>query len=600
MALARWIYTTTTMNKAKGVICTFLLGFTLCQPATLAFGDSTTQRPNIVLILADDVALMDFGVYGGEAATPNIDKLANHGTLFTNHHASPMCAPSRAMLMTGYDSHLTGVPNLPLFLPPEYTGKPGYSGVLNDKVKTVATRLKNNGYHTFMTGKWHLGHTPTSLPSQRGFDRTFILNASGADNYEHKAYLPTQSKPPWYEDGQEIDLPDDFYSSRNLVDKMIEFMEEAPEDDDPFFSFLSFQAIHIPVQAPKEFVDKYIGVYEKGWSELRQKRFERAKELGLIPATSSLGEMLPFLLTWDALSPEDKKMKANAMAVNAAMLEAMDFHIGRYMDYLEQKGKLDNTVFIITSDNGPEGSDAVQVTGMGLWMQSVGYHRDNERLGQKGYFGFIGPEFASAAAGPSAFFKFYAGEGGLRTPLIFSGPGIPVGQKKQAFSFITDITPSILDIAGIEISPHTSDLPLTGKSLYPVLQNQEERVYQADESIGMEAAAQAALFRGDMKLVRNGNPYGDGVWRLYNLKNDPGETKDLASTYPELFEEMMNDYTDYCVKYCVLVMPKDYDVYKEIQYKFLRKLRDNGWPWMLGIGLLLVFFLIRRRRYNHA
>lgn len=579
---------------------TLLFGLLFFTCATLALADSTTRRPNIVLILADDVGLMDFGVYGGEAATPNIDKLANKGTIFTNHHASPMCAPSRAMLMTGYDSHLTGVPNLPLFLPPDYSNKPGYEGILNDRVQTVATRLKHSGYRTFMTGKWHLGHTAETLPSKRGFDRTFILNASGADNYEHKAYLPGQIKPPWYEDGKEIELPEDFYSSRNLVDKMIEFLEEAPSDGHPFFSFLSFQAIHIPVQAPKEFVDKYRGVYESGWDELRNKRFEKAKALGLVPAEANLGEMLPSLQKWDNLSAEDKQMKANGMAVNAAMLEAMDFHIGRYMEYLEQRGELDNTVFIITSDNGPEGSDAVQVAGMGLWMQSVGYHRDNDRLGQKGYFGFIGPEFASASAGPSAFFKFYAGEGGLRTPLIFSGPGIPAGEKKHAFSFITDITPSILDIAGVNISPNSPEIPLTGKSLYPVIQDQSEWVYEADEPIGMEAARQSALFLGDMKLVRNGNPYGDGKWRMYNLKYDPGETKDLASGNPEQFEKLMQHYKDYSAKVGVIEMPEDYDVYVEIQYKFLRKIRDNGWPWLLGFVVLSLGFFMRKRIVKRA
>jgi len=328
------------------------------------FADTISPQPNIVLILVDDAALMDFGAYGGEAATPNIDKLAKSGTMFTNYHTSPSCAPSRAMLLTGYDSHLTGVPNLPLFLPPEQVDEPGYEGILNNKVQTIATRLKQGGYSTFITGKWHLGHTEKTLPTKRGFDRSFILDASGADNYEHKAYLPTQAKPPWYEDGQPIDLPTDFYSSRNLVDKMMQFMEEDTDKTNPFFAYLAFQAIHIPVQAPKEFIDKYEGVYDKGWDELKKERFEKAKALGLVPADVEMGAMLPQLTRWEAESAADKKLKAKAMAVNAAMLEAMDFHIGRYMDYLTQKGQLENTVFVITSDNGPEASDPSLVAGM--------------------------------------------------------------------------------------------------------------------------------------------------------------------------------------------------------------------------------------------
>lgn len=566
--------------------------FLLVISSQFLLADSIVQQPNIVLILADDVALMDFGVYGGEASTPNIDKLANKGTIFTNYHTSPMCAPSRAMLLTGYDSHLTGVPNLPLFLPPEYASKPGYEGILNNKVKTVATRLKQNGYRTYMTGKWHLGHTENTLPSKRGFDRTFILDASGADNYAHKAYLPTQSKPPWFEDGKEIDLPKDFYSSRTLVDKMIGFMEEAPATDAPFFSYLAFQAVHIPVQAPKEYIQKYEGVYDEGWSAIRKQRFKKAKELGLVKSDATLGDMLPKLAKWEDLSAADKKLKSKSMAVNAAMLEAMDFHIGRYMDYLEQKGELDNTVFVITSDNGPEASDPSLVAGFGLWMKAVGYHRDYDKLGEKGSWNYIGPEYASAAASPSAFFKFYAGEGGLRAPLIVSGGNMPV-QQKNALSFATDVTPTILDIAGITASDKT--LPFTGKSLMPLINNQTDSVYLADEAIGMEAAGQSALFKGGMKLVKNGKPYGDGIWRLYDLENDPGEVNNLAKTQPAVFKELMNHYMDYTKKYAVLDMFEGYEAVKEVEYKFKRKIINAVKPWFIGLGLFLIAWFVRRK-----
>lgn len=308
-------------------ILPFLFGLLFSQLQA----QSTQKPPNIVLILADDLALMDFGIYGGEAQTPNIDKLARQGTMFTNYHTSPSCAPSRAMLMTGYDSHLTGVPNLPLFLPPDQLTQPGYEGILNNKVQTVATRLKQNGYRTYIAGKWHLGHTDTSLPTKRGFDRSFILDSSGADNYEHKAYLPTQSKPMWIEDGKRIDLPQDFYSSRTLVDKMVSFMEDEKNTDAPFFAYLPFQALHIPVQAPREFIQKYEATYQQGWDKMRQQRFEKAKKMGFIPDSAPLGDMLPKLKKWDSLSDADKRLKAKAMAVNAAMLDAMDFHIGRYI-----------------------------------------------------------------------------------------------------------------------------------------------------------------------------------------------------------------------------------------------------------------------------
>jgi arylsulfatase/uncharacterized sulfatase len=561
----------------------------------VTYSQNSEIKPNIVLILVDDAALMDFGAYGGEANTPNIDKLAHQGTMFTNYHTSPSCAPSRAMLLTGYDSHLTGVPNLPLFLPPDQVEEPGYEGILNDSIKTVATQLKENGYSTYITGKWHLGHTEKTLPSKRGFNRSYILNASGADNYEHKAYLPTQSKPKWFKDGKAIDLPKDFYSSRNLVDEMMQFMEEEPNKESPFFAYLAFQAIHIPVQAPKEFIQKYEGVYDEGWDVLRQRRFEKAKKLALIPENATLGNMLPKLSKWKDVSEENKKLKSKAMAVNAAMLEAMDFHIGRYMTYLSEKGKLENTVFIITSDNGPEASDPTLVAGMDLWLKLVGYNRDYETLGEKKSWNFIGPEFASAAASPNSFFKFYAGEGGLRVPLIISGGNLPKRQKKDAISFVTDITPTILDIANVKYAPPLSK-SYTGKTLHPYIQNQSDYVYEEDEAIGIEAAGHAALFKGDMKITRNGPPYGDFKWRLYNLKNDPGETTDLSESLPEILKDLLIEYETYASDNNVLEMAEDYDLMKEVGRKFKVKVLKKALLFGGGIGFILIFFYRRKKR----
>ena len=572
----------------------FILCFFSCVNFIVAQNSEIKQKPNIVLILVDDAALMDFGIYGGEAKTPNIDKLAQQGTMFTNYHTSPSCAPSRAMLLTGYDSHLTGVPNLPLFLPPEQLEEPGYEGILNDSIKTVATHLKEKGYKTYITGKWHLGHTQKTLPTERGFNRSYILDASGADNYEHKAYLPTQSKPKWFKDGKAINLPKNFYSSRNLVDEMMQFMEEEPNKEAPFFAYLAFQAIHIPVQAPKEFIQKYEGVYDEGWDVLREKRFEKAKELALIPSDAKLGEMLPKLNKWKDLSEENKKLKSKAMAVNAAMLEAMDFHIGRYMKYLKEKGKLDNTVFVITSDNGPEASDPSLVTGMSLWLKYAGYNTDYETLGEKKSWNFIGPEFASAAASPNSFFKFYAGEGGLRVPLIISGADLPKGQKKHAISFVSDITPTILDIANIKSKPSLSR-PYSGKTLYSLINNETDFVYSENEAVGIEAAGHAALFKGNMKITKNGPSYGDAKWRLYNLKNDPGETEDLSKSSPKIFQDLLNEYAIFAADNNVLEMAEEYDLMLEVQRKFKVKVLKNLLFITAGFSIIIFFFYRRRK-----
>lgn len=569
--------------------------FLLCN-GIIVFGQSSP--PNIVLILVDDAALQDFGVYGGEAATPHIDALAQQGVMFTQYRASLMCAPSRAMLMTGYDSHLTGVPNLPIFTPPEYASRPGYEGILNEKVETVATRLKRRGYRTYITGKWHLGHTESTLPSKRGFDRTYILDASGADNYEHRPYLPTQSsKPPWYKDGELVDLPENFYSSKNLVDEMIQFMEEEQDEEDPFFSFISFQAIHIPVQAPEKYTRKYINTYTKGWDVIKKQRFEKAKQLGLISETAKMGTMPKGLTKWEDLTDDQQQFLAKAMAVNAGMLEAMDEHIGRYVDYLKEIGKYDNTVFIVTSDNGPEASAAGDVKSMQLWLKYAGYHRDYDRLGEKGSYNYIGPQFASACAGPSSFFKFYAGEGGLRVPLIISGAGIPKGESETAFCRVTDVTPTILSIAGIDTPQPSAAGSMTGKSLYPLLLNSQDRIYHDDEPLGIEAAGHGALYKGDYKLVRNGRPYGDGVWRMHNIRIDPGETEDLAQAEPLKFAEMIADYDDYTKSYGVLEMGINYEPLNEIQSKLQGQIGNAIKPWFWGlVALLAGLFFYKKLR----
>ncbi len=590
------------MLKKKMTIKLYIQYLVLCLIILLSFTEhclaqENEVRPNIVLILVDDAALQDFGVYGGEAETPNIDMLANNGTLFTQYRATLMCAPSRAMLVTGYDSHLTGVPNLPVFTPPEYADKPGYQGILNNRVETIATRLKRYNYRTYTTGKWHLGHTENTLPSKRGFDRTYILDASGADNYEQRPYLPTQeSKPPWFKDGERIDLPDDFYSSKNLVDELIQFMEEEDKKDDPFFAYLAFQAIHIPVQAPKQYTEKYIKTYEQGWDVIKKRRFEKAKDLNLIPSDAVMGKMPKGLKRWSDLDDEKQKYMAKAMAVNAGMLESMDHHIGRYINYLKTHNKIDNTIFIITSDNGPEASAVGDVKSMQLWMKYVaGYHTDYERLGEKGSFNYIGPEFASACAGPSSFFKFYAGDGGLRVPLIMSGIGVPQGQTETAFCRVTDITPTILSLTGVEKPILAAAGPMTGRSLFPLLTKEKEKIYEDDEPIGIEAAGHGALYKGDFKLVRNGRPYGDGIWRLYDIKRDPGETENLAEMNPTKFSELIKDYDEYTKEYGVLEMGINYEPLNEIQNKFRKQLVGAVRPWLITFLCLIIIVIFGRR-----
>jgi arylsulfatase/uncharacterized sulfatase len=483
-------------------------------------------------------------------------------------------------------------------LPEEYQSKPGYGGELNENVQTIATRLKEAQYNTYATGKWHLGHNEKTLPTKRGFDRSFILGGSGASNYDSRGYLPQKPYAHWYADGKEVELPEDFYSSKTYIDQTIRFHEEEQNTDNPFFSYIAFQAIHTPVQAPKEYVDHYLEVYAKGWDEMRQNRFIRAKELGLIPEGAQLSENIPISKKWDDLSAKEQKQYATSMAMTAGMLEAMDYHIGRYIKYLSEKGLLENTVFFITSDNGPDGGDySISIP----WVLKNGYHRNYEEKGGKGYFGFMGTGFANAVSSPFSFFKYYTGEGGIRVPLIVSGKNIPAKTSSGEFSFFTDIAPTIYDLAGLSTSANEGYAPLSGKSLFPHINDPNLPIYEEGEGVGIEAASSSAYFLDGYKIVKNNIPDGDNQWHLYDIENDPGEVVDLAEQMPELFNKMLDAYAAYEKEVGVLAMPEGYSAQGFVKKKATKSMVGDFLPIILLVAALIIAavgFIIWRKKKN--
>jgi arylsulfatase/uncharacterized sulfatase len=575
------------------------LGCVLC--ASSIAGSARAQPPNIVLFLADDLGFTDTAPYGGEIPTPAISELAARGITFTNHHMAASCAPTRGMLLTGVDSHLNGVPNIPESIPPVQAKHANYRGTLNHNVVTIATLLKDAGYHTYMAGKWHLGKAQDLLPSRRGFERTIAMADTGADNWDQKPYLPMYKKANWFGDGKEIDLPEDFYSSKFFVDKTIEFIESNRTDGRPFFSYVPFQAVHIPVQAPQEYTDKYLGKYDEGWTALRERRLASAKALGVVPSGTETATV-PSTADWDALTDEERKYKSKEMAVYAGMIDAMDHHIGRLVTYLKDTGQYDNTVFIFTSDNGPEGSEAL--TGLRgiylrLWFATHDYNIDYETLGTRGSFVDIGPSFGNAAASPLAYYKFFAHEGGMRVPMIIAGSVVAsAGSISNAFTYVTDLAPTILEIA--DVKPPAGSYAgrevhnISGKSLVPLLTGNAERAHAPDEAIGYELGGNVALFKGDHKIVKDRGPVGDDEWHLFNFLADPGETRDLKEEMPELFAEMMEDYRIYARDQHVLPVPDGYDQRREVVFYTIR---NNPNPVVLsavtGLAMLIVFFLWR-------
>jgi arylsulfatase/uncharacterized sulfatase len=566
---------------------------------------ATPRRPNIVLLLADDWGFSDVGAFGSEIATPNLDELARRGMRFSNFHVTASCSPTRSMLLTGVDNHLNGVGNMRETIPLSHVGRQGYLSVLNTNVVTVATLLRDSGYRTYVAGKWHVGKEPHNLPPARGFDRSIIMGDSGSDNWETaKRYLDLTETVDWFEDGRPAVMPAEFYSSQFYVDRAIEYIRSGQGSGKPFFAYVAFQANHIPVQAPREFIDKYKGRYRDGWTALRQARRDKAIELGLVPPGTPMVTM-PTTTDWNALSEVEKAYQARRMEVYAAMADAMDHHVGRLIAHLKATGEYDNTVFVFMSDNGPEASDPYAVA-VGRWWLDRHYKRDIDSLGAKGAYSIIGPSWASAAASPLNTYKFYSGEGGIRVPLIIAGvPGMAANQVNPSLAHVNDIAPTLLELAQV---PRPGNRyqgkaiePMTGTSLLPVLQGATQRVHPATESIGYELSGNQALFQGDLKLLRIIPPVGDGQWHLYDIRTDPGETQDLQARLPEAFKSMQAGYAAWAKTNGVLPMPEGYDPIQQVIINslvnvYVPRYRSTAIALLLGIVALVVWRVRRRRR----
>ena len=557
----------------------------------ISFVLTGNEKPNIVLILIDDLGLTDIGAFGSEIDTPNMDMLAGEGLIFSNYHTSPECAPSRAMLLTGMDNHNIGIPMIPEVMPRNLRSTPGYEGYLIPEALTLAELLRPHGYKTYMTGKWHLGfggEETAALPHNRGFTKTFILDATGGDNYSNHSYLPYYAKAPWFKNGKPTKLPEDFYSSRFFIDEMIRYIDEDIEKEGPFFSYISFQAQHIPLQAPKKYTDKYLDLYRDGWVSLREDRKNAAIEKGIFPSEAPIVDSLKKFDVWEDLREEDRAHMVKSAAVFAGMLNAMDYHIGRFIDYLKANDLYDNTIFIITSDNGPEGNDPSDHEAWNQWIGTTNYNTNYETLGEENSYVYIGTEFAQAMASPHHMYKFHMNEGGIKVPLIISGPNIKQGIYSE-FSYVTDIASTITDIVSGQIHDQ-----MIGKSLKNILTGNRAPIYSDDEYIGLEVTGNSALFKGRYKIVRNRPPSGDNVWRMFDLKDDPGETKDLSKTYPEIFQDLLSSYDEYVEVNGVVELPEDYFWAAEMQINTIKRRLHEYLPWglliiVIGLGVLILY-----------
>ncbi|MHB2170090.1 arylsulfatase [Alsobacter sp. R-9] len=501
------------------------------------------KRPNIVLIVADDAGYADFGSFGGEIATPSIDALAAVGVRFSNFYVGPTCSPTRSMLLTGVDNHLAGLGNMAEFMAPNQKGRPGYEGHLNQRVAPVAALLRQSGYHTYMAGKWHMGEEPDQFPAARGFERDLTLIPGGGSHFDDM-WGARGEKQLYTRNGKVLtELRPGFHSSVDYTDAIIGNIEEQRADGKPFFAYLAFQAPHDPFQLPLDWLDKYRGRYDQGYDATRAARIERMKRLALLPQDATVFPRLPSIPAWTALTPEERKQSARRMELYAAMLEHLDWNVGRLVRYLQERNLYEDTLFIVLSDNGPEGTSAAE---------RIGAPWDNSRFedwGKKGTFIQYGPAWAQVSAGPFRMFKGYESEGGIRAPMIVAGPGVSAGGRiSGALSHVTDVPATILRAANVA-HPATVEgrpvLPLQGRSLQPVLDGSRRAVRGRGEWIAGELFGNRFVRRGDWKLLWMCRPAGTGEWQLFDLARDPGETRDLAASAPAVRNDLLKAWKDY-------------------------------------------------------
>jgi arylsulfatase A-like enzyme len=510
---------------------------------------ASETRPNILLIVVDDMGYSDIAPFGGEIDTPNIDALANSGMLFTDFHTSASCSPTRSMMLSGTDNHIAGVGSMGETITPNQKGQPGYEGYLNDRVVSIPTLLQDAGYFTAMAGKWHLGDEIKQDPSRGGFDKVYTMLIGGASHFDDESMMYANYTPIYRENGTRVHVPKGFYSSEFYTSKLMEYLDDRPVDQ-PFFGYLAFTAPHDPLHAPDDWIDKYKGKYDAGYDALRQARLKQLKTLGFIDADAQPFPKLSSIPAWEKLTNEEKAVEARKMEVYAAMIANIDHQLGRLFTHLKNTDQWDNTLIIFLSDNGANGLQMYQYPHTDeAWVDRNSDNR-YENLGRQFSRMATGPAWAQVSMTPFRMFKGFVAEGGIRSPLIIAGQGVDKpGTVNDAFSHVMDIASTILDASGTP-DPGTTYMgrqiePILGKSMMPVLKGDTNVVHKDDTAVSWELFGNRAVRKGDFKLLWLSSPFGTDDWQLYDLAKDPGETIDLSVRMPELRNQMIEIWNHY-------------------------------------------------------
>lgn len=514
-------------------------------------------KPNILLIVADDLGYFDLGAYGGEIKTPNIDALAKSGVRFGSMRAAPVCAPSRAMLMTGIDSHSAGVGDQ--FPRGPQIGAPGYEAHLKPEVPTVAEVLQKAGYKTYMAGKWHLGEEATQSPRARGFDRSFAMLLGGGSHFDKTGPAPDEAKiGPFREDGGLIDaLPDNFYSTRFYTDRLIDNISSTP-DGQPFFAYAAYTSPHWPLQVPDDYLDRYKGVYDAGYEVICKARAKRAEAIGLLWPGSVPAQCTTVTPKWDDLSPQEQAYDARLMELYAAMVENLDANIGRLVAHLKDSGRLDNTFIFFMSDNGADGGRRERMPDMVEWI-AESFDNSPENLGRKGSFVSYGPGWASVGMSPYRDHKGRLTDGGIRVPAFATYPGVKdKGSWSDKRLTVRDVAHTFAELAGTQMPspPKTSKAQTRGQSFLPQLLDGAEPNRPYDSIYAWEFSGSKTIIKGNWKLLETMAPRQEPTgWMLFNLRSDPFERTNVAASEPEVLAEMVALYQEYAETFGVVELP---------------------------------------------
>ncbi|MCG8526288.1 MAG: arylsulfatase [Opitutales bacterium] len=505
---------------------------------------ASSSKPNIIVILVDDMGYSDIGCYGGEIPTPHIDNLASNGLRFSQFYNTARCCPTRASLLTGLYQHQAGIG---MMTGAQSEWVDSYQGYLNQNSQTIAEVLKTAGYHTYITGKWHVGRTKSSMwPLQRGFDRYYGIIGGSSNYFTPKGLML---------DNEELPIPNDpdYYTTDQFTDYALKFLKEQ-KDDNPFFLYVAYNAPHWPLNARDEDIEKFKGKFLHGWDKLREERWKRQVEMGLVDEKWGLSPRSEEVRAWDALSEQDQEELDYRMAVYAAMMYRVDINIGRIVEHLEKTKQLDNTLILFLSDNGgcPEPWGTLTYRGHSdLGGGRIDLVNDRSLGGSGGRQGTNGSSYgegwANASNTPFRLYKTQSHEGGISTPLVVHWPkGLKTkeGMITHAPGHIIDIMATAVDLADAsypEVVNGQPIHPMQGKSLRKVFETGTRRPH---EWLFWEHSKEGAVRTGDWKAVYR---QSTEEWFLYNIGKDRNELYDLSTELPEVLSVLKRKWWEWAV-----------------------------------------------------